>query len=138
MNDLKFFALFAAALIIAGLLMIVITLTKKGARPLDVEKYRSKWLDIESSLKQDQEATFQMAILQADKLLDHALREKGYIGQTMAERMKKSQFKNADATWAAHKLRNRIAHEHDVSISYDTARRALATFKQALKDVGAI
>jgi len=107
---------------------------------LNVERYRSQWLEIEGSLSQKQPASYQMAILNADKLLDRALRERGYRGNTMGERLKTagSAFGNINAVWAAHKLRNRIAHETDVNITYTTARRALATFKQALKDLGAI
>ena len=76
----------------------------------------------------------------ADKLLDHALKERGAKGETMGERMKTLQttWSNANAVWGAHKLRNQVAHEPDVQLSYDLARRALASFKQALKDVGAI
>jgi hypothetical protein len=58
----------------------------------------------------------------------------------MGERMKayQSKWSNANGVWGAHKLRNQVAHEHDVKISYDDTRRALAAYKRALKDVGAI
>lgn len=129
---------FAAILIVGALLFAVITLTRQTGHRYDQAKYRSKWLTIEQSLKKDSEASYHLAILNADKLLDHALRERGTKGQTMGERMKATQWSNANVVWAAHKLRNQIAHESDVSIAYDTARRALASFKQGLKDVGAI
>jgi hypothetical protein len=81
-----------------------------------------------------------MTVLNADKLLDQALRERAIKGETMGERMKtlRDTWSNANAVWSAHKLRNQIAHEADVRVTYDDARRALAGFKQALKDVGAI
>lgn len=131
---------FAAILIVAGLLFAVISLTKKGSAHLDVDKYRSKWLAIEQSLVRDQPASAHLAVLNADKLVDHALKERGIRGQTMGERMKsaKATWSNRNAIWEAHKLRNQIAHEPDASVSYDAARRALAGFKQALKDLGAI
>jgi hypothetical protein len=58
----------------------------------------------------------------------------------MGERMKiaKDTWSNANAVWTAHKLRNQIAHEPAVVVSYEDARRALGAFKQALKDIGAI
>jgi hypothetical protein len=79
-------------------------------------------------------------VLNADKLLDQALRERGVKGETMGERMKtaRESWSNANGVWTAHKLRNQIAHESEVQVSYDDARRALANFKQALKDIGAI
>lgn len=131
---------FAAILIFAGLLSVLIALTKKGPKQLDVEKYRSSWLSIEQSLNRDDPNSLQMAVLNADKLLDQALRDRNISGNTMGERMKQLQktWTNANAVWTAHKLRNHIAHESDARVNYDAARRALGAFKQALKDVGAI
>jgi hypothetical protein len=131
--------LLAAIIIIGILLFAVVTLTKKGGA-LDVEKYRSRWLSIEQSIVKDNEPSYHMAILNADKLVDQALKECGVKGQTMGDRMKfaKERWSNRNAIWTAHKLRNQIAHESDVRVSYDSARRALAGFKQALKDLGAI
>ena len=138
--DGTFFGVFAAILVIGALLLATMTLTKKGGAKLDVDKYRSKWLAIENQLKRDEVSSFHLCVLNADKLLDQALRERGIKGETMGERMKtiKDTWTNANAIWTAHKLRNQIAHESDVQVSYDDARRALASFKQALKDVGAI
>jgi transposase len=138
--DGTFFGVFAAILLIGALLLAAMTLTKKGGARLDVDKYRSKWLAIENQLKRDEVSSFHLSVLNADKLLDQALRERGVKGETMGERMKtiKDTWTNANAVWTAHKLRNQIAHESDVQVSYDDARRALASFKQALKDVGAI
>ncbi len=138
--DASIIILFAAVIIIGVLLFAVITLTKKGTTLLDVDKYRTKWLAIEQSLVRDNEPTYHMAILNADKLLDQALRERGFKGQTMGDRMKfaKESWSNRNNVWAAHKLRNQIAHESDIRVEYDQARRALAGFKQGLKDLGAI
>lgn len=129
---------FTAILIFGGLLFAVIALARKSPRGLDVEKYRSRWLAIEQQLKRDETHSYQMCVLNADKLLDQALVEKGVSGTTMGERMKQTKWSNANVVWTAHKLRNQIAHEPDVRLDYDGARRALAAFKLALKDIGAI
>ncbi len=131
---------FTAILIFGGLLFAVIALARRGPRGLDVEKYRSRWMTIEQQLKRDEMSSYPMCVLNADKLLDQALQEKGVSGSTMAERMKslQSKWSNANNVWTAHKLRNQIAHEPDVRLDYDGARRTLAAFKQALKDLGAI
>lgn len=133
-------ALFFGILVIGILLIVVISLSKRGAVALDVEKYRSQWLAIESQLKRDEVSSYHLTVLNADKLLDKALKERGFRGETMGERMKSARetWSNANAAWGAHKLRNQIAHEHDVRVTYDDARRALGGFKQALKDIGAI
>lgn len=138
--DGTFFGVFAGVLIIGALLMAIVSLTKKTGKQLDVDRYRSRWLAIENQFKREEESSYHLCVLNADKLLDQSLREKGARGETMGERMKSAQsvWSNANAVWGAHKLRNQIAHEADVRVSYDDARRALASFKQALKDMGAI
>jgi transposase len=139
-QNLSIIFFLAAVFIVGGLLFAVIALAKKGPRNLDVEKYRSRWLSIEQQLKRDEISSYHMCILNADKLVDQALVERGVNGKTMAERMKeaKGKWSNAHHVWTAHKLRNQIAHEPDVNISYESARRALIAYKQALKDLGAI
>lgn len=138
--DGKILFFFAAIIIVGGLLFAVIELTKKGPKTLNIEHYRIKWLAIEMQLKKDEPSSYHMTVLNADKLLDQALREKGLKGETMGERLKSASqlFKNRNDVWSAHKIRNQIAHETDVNVGFDDARRALAGFKQALKDIGAI
>ena len=130
----------AAVLIFGGLLFIVISLAKNSPRTIDQDKYRSRWMSIETKLKRDDQNTHIVCVLDADKLLDQALRDRGLTGKTMAERMKQCQGKwtNGNGVWAAHKLRNRLAHETDVRIDYERARQALVAYKQGLKDMGAI
>lgn len=127
-------------LVVGILLVVVIALTKKASPQLDVNKYRLKWLAIEKQLKRDEPSSCQLAVLNGDKLVDQALRESHSKGETMGERLKsaKERLSNNNAVWNAHKLRNRIAHETDTQVSFDQARTALAGFKQALKDLGAI
>lgn len=126
--------------IVAVVMIVYISLSKKDNPYLKRDKYQSRWLEIDNSLSRDNPASYHMAVLNADKLLDQALRDCRVKGQTMGDRMKSanSKWKNANNVWSAHKIRNQIAHETDAKISYDTAEHALAAFKQALKDLGAI
>lgn len=75
-------------------------------------------------------------VVEADIVLDHALKGLGYQGQ-FGEKLKKMgvRFSNLDAVWKAHKLRNRIAHEPGVSIADAEAEQALRAFERALKDL---
>lgn len=139
MNSSIYFLL-AAVLVIAGVLLAVISRRQHGSTQLNTDKYRRRWLEIERQLKKDDQRSCQFAVVEADKLLDTALKERGVRGETMGERLKaaKDQLSSRDAVWRAHKLRNQIVHEADVKMSYDAARQALAGFKRALKDMGAI
>ena len=131
--------LVVAAVIIAVVLFIIMRFMPYSAN-IDKEKYQSRWLEIEHGLNPGSRDSQYMAILKADKLLDQVLRDTGSKGQTMGERMKSRQnaWSNANAVWAAHKIRNQIAHDENVQLSETTVRRALASFKQALKDLGAM
>ncbi len=136
-NALVFF--FIGIIVIGVILLVVITLLRRAPKSLNREKYQEDWLAIEQSVTPS-EGTQQLAIFNADKLLDRALKEKGHKGQTMGERMTAAGrvFTKRDAVWAAHKLRNRLAHEENVVLSEQLTRRALASFKVALKDMGAL
>lgn len=129
------------AIIAVGILVLVaISLTNKHAYSFDVEEYQTRWLKIENSLDRHNPQSFQLAVLNADKLLDKALNEMGIPGKTMGDRLKKvgDQFSRRNAVWGAHILRNKLAHEDSFEIDYDQASRALAAFRQGLKDLGAI
>lgn len=132
---------FLAVIVLLGAgILFLIAHSRGGGKQLDVDRYRTSWMTIEQQLVRGEEASSHLVILNADKLLDQALKQRGFKGETMGERMKAARdtWSNANNVWNAHKLRNRIAHETEVKVGYDTARRALAAYKRALKDVGAI
>ena len=129
------------AIVIVGIFVFVaISLTSRKNYNFDKDVYQADWLHIENSLEKDKKPTYNSAIIEADKLLDKAMTEMGLPGKTMGERLKKSsaRFSQINSVWHAHKLRNQIAHEHGFSVEYLQTKHALASFKQALKDLGAI
>lgn len=132
--------LLIAVLLAAVVGVVVLAFANKNGLRLNTQRYQTKWLEIENSLARDNPASWQLAILNADKLLDQALRERHIKGKTMGERMKAAAklWRNADHIWGAHKIRNKLAHETDANVTYETALRALSAFKQGLKDLGAI
>ena len=133
---------FLVAIVIVGILVLIaISMTGKHGHTFDKENYQIDFLKIEQSLVKENESSYSMAIIEGDKLLDRALMEMGVQGRTMGDRMKrigKDKFTQLNAVWHAHKLRNQIAHEHDFKPEYRQAMHALETYKQALKDLGAI
>ena len=131
---------FASIIIVASILFGLICFTKKIGKRIDVEKYRAKCLEIEHQLKPDDVNSFQLCVINADKLLDQALRDLGVKGNTMGERLKNSvaSYSDRNGIWTAHKLRNVIVHESNSTVTYIQAKHALANFRQALKDLGAI
>ena len=134
---------FFAVIIIVGALMLAIIAKLTGgkcSKRLNVDDYRVRYLKIENQLKKDEVSSYSLSVLNADKLVDQALRDRGFRGETMGERLKNatSSLSDCNCTWTAHKLRNRIAHEPDANVTYEEARYAIACFKKTLKDLGAI
>ena len=139
--DRSLFTFLIGVLAVGILLFIMISLTKKRGPSFNKEDYQVAYLKIENSLKKENEASYAMSIIEGDKLLDKALCEMGVPGRTMGDRLKKvgkEKFTELNAVWHAHKLRNQIAHENDFHPEFRQAQHALETYKQALKDLGAI
>ncbi len=128
-----------AIIIVAVLVLVIFIMTGNHKHHFNVEEYQTRFLEIENRLNKDNSATFMTTVINGDKLLDKAMIEMGIPGKTMGDRLKKSgdKFTDINAVWRAHKLRNALAHE-DLEISYRQASSALAIYKQALKDLGAI
>ncbi len=140
MENVTVLVFFCLAVIIVGLLVFIAICLGKKQKTLNVEYYRAQCLKNEHTLKKDEPTSFSLAVLNADKLVEQAMKEKGMSGQTMGEKLKSSpkSFSDINGLWTSHKLRNRIAHEPDVTVSYDEAKTALMQFRKALKDLGAI
>ena len=141
MDSGSLFAFLGAVIVVGILLLLAISMTKKKGHVFDKENYQVDLMRIEKSLQQGNETTYAMAIIEGDKLLDKAMCEMGVQGRTMGDRLKrigKEKFTQLNSVWYAHKLRNQIAHESDFHPEYRQAEHALATYRQALKDLGAI
>ncbi len=133
--------LIIVAVVVVGLiLLMLITLTNKGpSNNLNKEEYQAKWLEIMHTVS-NSPLSWQVAIMEADKLLDHALKQRHFAGDAMGDRMKsaKNIFSDNDIVWKSHKLRNRLAHEQNVQLSQKTTAKALTGYKKALRDLGAL
>jgi hypothetical protein len=97
------------------------------------------WHKIEEHFYRGGESDLKVAILEADKLLNDALRESGIMGANLGDRLKKAtsaQMPNINELWQAHKLRNQIAHEPNFKVKRDIAERALNIYEEGLNNLG--
>lgn len=97
------------------------------------------WQRVQSHFYAGDDNSLKLAILEADKILDEALRLAGFRGESLGDRLKKldeAKLPNLQDVWEAHKLRNRLVHEADFKLNRNTAERALAVYEQAFKDLG--
>lgn len=131
--------LMGGAIIVAGFVLLAV-INRQGVRTkLDVDNYEAQLKAVVSQLNEGNTGRH-LAVMNADKLLDRAMKELGFRGDTMGERLKngRPRFSDINGVWEAHKLRNRIAHEHDVHISYEQAERAITQLRRGLRDLGAV
>ncbi len=80
------------------------------------------------------------SVMEADKLLDYVMKQMGYPGETMADRLKVAQrgFSDRDGVWRAHKLRNAMAHDIEFDLVSSQAQEAINDIGRALKDLEVI
>lgn len=106
--------------------------------PIRLEK---KWQQIQDRLEKSDEANLKLAVIEADNFMDDVLKRMALEGKDMGERLEKlttQQLKSLDDIWDAHRLRNLIVHQTNVSINQNQAKKAIESFEKALKELEVI
>lgn len=138
-------------LILVAAIMMLAVMESKGrsvpdkpskghrAKPIDKELVQQRWATI-MQMSETGGNGLKNAIVEADKLLDHVMKQKGYAGATMADRLRhaESRFSKINSVWSAHKLRNSLAHEVGFDLVASQAKGALKDFERGLRDLGAL
>src|SRR6218665_3244456 len=123
----------AIAAIIVLLIMIfgVGFLVRRKPKQLDQVYFQERWQTLQKLCKD--KSTWPLAIIDADKLLDDALKRLKYRGKTMGERLVSAQheIKNNDEVWFAPKLSNRLVHENDTKPTEKAVKDALIGIRGA-------
>lgn len=135
----------AAVVAFAVVLTLVLVLRRRGSsrgedfRIEDREAWGKKWAELEALLEHS-DSHWQVAIIEADKLLDRVLKSMRLPGDTMGERLKFLTYSRTELkfVWQAHLVRNRLAHEANFRLDRRTARETMATFKRAFKLLGVL
>lgn len=115
---------------------------QRRSAALDTKDIMQRWNDIQTTVGLGGVTHFGSAIVSADKLLDHVLRQKGYAGETMGERLKSAVNDISPAVyhnaWQAHKLRNQLVHEVESQVLSFQAKEALQYYESVLRELGAL
>lgn len=130
---MKYFIAIVIIFVIAGLIIIAyvnFNRFRKKLNPKLIEQIQTEWK------KLIRENNPRHAILEADKLLDHALTQLGYTG-SLGTKLKNHPklFRKINDVWAAHKVRNNIAHKLNYEVDEKTYKKTMLQFKQAFKDL---
>jgi hypothetical protein len=102
-----------------------------------VVKKNPRWDDVQILVTTGNDASFKLAIIEADKMLDDLLSTLGYQGMTMGDKLlkvEKGDMLSLDEAWEAHKVRNRIAHENDYQLPEREARRVISMYEKVFRE----
>lgn len=138
------FGVVAAILLLIGLALLIRWVKRRLSRPemwgMAREEVTRRWQEIRGVSGQHGQMGMKMALMEADKLLDSALKSLMMPGDTLGERLKVACYKYPAlrSVWPAHKLRNQLVHQHDFQLSERETRRALDEYERALKTLNII
>ena len=118
------------------------TSSKRSSSGLNRQLVKDKWADIEQLIELGGASRFKTAIMEADKLLDYALKGKGYKGETMGDRLKWAQRSMKreilDAAWNAHKYRNRVVHDVETDVMHYEVKKQIENYRKVFKSLGVL
>ena len=98
------------------------------------------WKKIVERANTGTQENMKSAIIESDALLDQHLKNLGYEGEHLAERLGKlnyKAFKALDPVWKAHKLRNEIVHTPNSKVTPKQAQNTLLAYRNFFKETGA-
>lgn len=151
------YALFAYIIAIILLLLYVYAATRhkqllelragivKERERIYDERYRtnpqnSRLEDVTKHIVSDSPNDWKLAIIEADIILDETLKEKGYNGASLGERLRSispSQLQSLDDAWQAHKVRNQVAHGGaDFVLTRRLAEETIKQYKRVFAEFG--
>jgi hypothetical protein len=83
---------------------------------------------------------WKLAIIEADIILDDILKQQGYVGSSLGERLKSigtGELNSLNDAWEAHKIRNRIAHDGaDFVLTQRLAEETINRYRRVFTEFG--
>lgn len=129
------------ALIVVALIVLVIVVSllfRIAPKPVRKSKFGAKWKALQKFCAHKE--TWPRALIDADNLLDQAMKSKKIKGANMGERLVEAQkiFSNNEAVWFAHKLSNKVQDNPSLRLKETEVKKALLSVGQGLKDLGVL
>lgn len=102
----------------------------------------ANWNKVLTYLASESSSDWKLAIIEADTMLDQLMKELGFNGQSLGDRLKlasQDTFKGLSNAWEVHTIRNRIAHEGlAYELSKHEAKRVIALYEGIFHHYGFI
>jgi hypothetical protein len=128
------------AIAVAVLFVVLRRHLREAEHPELVLFCGESWKKIENLVENGHELNYKLAVIEADKLLEHVLVRLKYPGVTLADKLRVAQIKKPrlKKVWWAHKVRNCVVHDVKYVLKYGETKKILATFKNALKELNCL
>lgn len=128
----------ACLVVIAVLVFVLISIRRRFTKNVNTQRIAHRWQTLQKNCATRK--TWPIAIIEADNLLDDVLKSLHYKGKTTGERLVAAQhdISSNDSVWFGHKMRNQIVGQDVRTLKKADILNALAGFRQALKDLGAL
>lgn len=97
-----------------------------------------KWESVERRLESDNASHYKVAVLEADHFCDDLLKESGFDGENMSERLANihpGQLQSYQGLSEAHAVRNRIVNEPTFTLDREQAKDYLEKYKGLLVEL---
>jgi len=102
----------------------------------------SRFEQVRQHIESDNPNDWKHAIIEADIILDKALKQLGYAGTSLGERLRSitpTMLATIDDAWEAHKVRNHIAHSGpDFVLTHKIAKEAVMRYERVLSELGLV
>ena len=118
----------------------IVSLFRGRRYRLDRKGLQKQWAKVEDLLQKKEENNYKLALIEADKLLDFVLKSMAMQGNDLNERLRFATAKYEklrNVRWA-HGMRNKVVHEADFNLDFNSVRGAIRAFHRALKELGAL
>jgi len=103
------------------------------------KRVNQAWEDILGHMEQENVASWSLAVIECDKILDELLTDAGFVGKDVGEKLKaipQGRLGNLQNAWDAHKIRNRISHEPGYTISRKEAKLVIEMYESVFRELG--
>ncbi len=100
----------------------------------------NRFADMKQHVDSENPNDWKLAIIEADIILDEALKRQGYAGNSLGERLRSvspQALQSLDDAWEAHKIRNEIAHSGvDFILTHKLARETIVRYERVFAEMG--
>jgi len=103
-----------------------------------IQKYVLMWNKIVEDSESAPPHSYTTAIVNADILIDELLKDAGFDGKDMGDRLGKLnglRIRSLDGVWSGHRLRNKIVHTSGFEASKKAKDETLRVYEEFLKEI---